>query len=907
MDFKTKLDEIDERLRRIEAHLSLEALPRMPELLRRPGTVDPRPDAVVVAAMSEPAIAVSPRDFVGDPPDAPSELRLHNVLDTFGRRSPGGGGTKPAAKTSIDYERFFGVAVLGRIGIAAVLLAAGYFGQLGWREIGPWGRVAVVYGLAALFIAVGTVLRKKVSRLYLALLWGGGTAAMYLAGVLAKLRFGIVGPTQALVMLIAGCAVGQFLAYKVRFQALAITALVGAFAAPVLVGSPADARTVLMVYLLALHAWGAFTEKRFGWEGARLVGVAGTLVVGCLWLGAHGQMDVSTYAHIQGYIFGLTLPEWGAAVLGRAGNVTRARVLFGLAFVLEGAAFLPPGAFVAFGGWPGLVLTHTILSNVMPLVALAWAALAVAARAREAAPTHVTTALARVAIAMILPSVWMVFRGRGLTMDDVRTCALAALAAVAVLLVVVRNRFGLRDLGALTAAVLPIFTLNAIGHPDARILLAIVPAAALVGWGRDERTRSAGYVAGVCSILIGFSGATSPSILVAGFGAFAAWAVLARETRRLRDSDGLRQIVDVSFAAAVALWTVLALVDGAFFAVPSPLANPGTAAALLLAAAIVVRAPWRADKPRVLPSTLFAGAALVAIVGLTAWRELHAALATHATADAQLGVETFFFCGAALAALGLARRTGVRYFAALAIGLIVLAHHHTYDSIDLPGNPWWIVGEIAALAASAWALGATARVTKGEDGERLASAFGALAAIVPWFVADAAHRLGHAPLLANPRFVGGVVLAGMLVLVRFEAKRGLPRVLAVVVGIASALVAFEAGRLEVVGAVTALDSQPWRDALGSLYTAVFASGVLAVGFARRAADLRWLALSGFGILVLKVAFHDLANLSTPLRILITGCFGVILLLAAYAYARGRRVEASPASGQPPTGPTLPPG
>ena len=43
-------------------------------------------------------------------------------------------------KTSIDYERFVGVAVLGRVGIAAVLLAAGDFGQLGWREIGRAAR-----------------------------------------------------------------------------------------------------------------------------------------------------------------------------------------------------------------------------------------------------------------------------------------------------------------------------------------------------------------------------------------------------------------------------------------------------------------------------------------------------------------------------------------------------------------------------------------------------------------------------------------------------------------------------------------------------------------------------------------------------------------------------------------------
>ena len=41
-----------------------------------------------------------------------------------------------------DWERFFGLAVLGRICVAAVLLAAGYFAQLAYKGLPPFGKVA---------------------------------------------------------------------------------------------------------------------------------------------------------------------------------------------------------------------------------------------------------------------------------------------------------------------------------------------------------------------------------------------------------------------------------------------------------------------------------------------------------------------------------------------------------------------------------------------------------------------------------------------------------------------------------------------------------------------------------------------------------------------------------------------
>jgi hypothetical protein len=40
----------------------------------------------------------------------------------------------------------------------------------------------------------------------------------------------------------------------------------------------------------------------------------------------------------------------------------------------------------------------------------------------------------------------------------------------------------------------------------------------------------------------------------------------------------------------------------------------------------------------------------------------------------------------------------------------------------------------------------------------------------------------------------------------------------------------------------------------------------------------------------KVGLVDLASVDTPFRVLVTGCLGVVLLLAAYAYARTARAR-----------------
>lgn len=893
MNLELRLNAIDERLRRLEAHVGLVAIPAPSGVPAR--AVDPTPVPVPVPAASAATAAArthaaAPTLPASPPPPAPTSAPTPPAAPARPRRAPAlvrAG----AAKAPRDLERFVGVAVLGRIGIAAVLLAAVYFGQLGWREITPAAKVGVVYALAGALVGVGAAVRRKASRLYVAMLFGGGTAAMYLAGVLARLAFHIVGPLEGLVMLAAACATGQFLAHRARMQVLAIVALGGAFAAPLLVGSPTDARTSLLVYLLALHAWAAFAERSFGWKGARVVGVLGTTIVALAWLVAHGGVDASTYVHLHAYFFGLTAPEWGRAILGRELAAGRARVVLVFALLFEGLVFLP--IFVA-GALGARFEAVPVASDVIPAIALVWTALAVLARRRTNAPIATSRVPAHLAALLLVPAVCFVGYGRGLEEPALATLALVLLAALSIGLRVARARFGLSAAAPLCAALVALGIVAAHGiasdvPPQAlHLLLGLVPALVLTVTRGFAVVRTAGLLVGLAAIATGLPVAYDARGVASIFAAGSAWVLLARASGRVALSAVLVGVIDVVLALATVAWIVPALSSGVFVRVDRAVVNWGSAAALALAATIAAVGPWRRRRPQGLDTGVVLVAAWVGLLGCAAWREVHAALSAHATTSTQAGLETFFFCAAALGSTLVGRRLGAPGFALLSTGVFALGFARASAALYAPGEGAWIAAELAGLAVSAWAIGALERT--GRAAARVVSTIALLSVGLLFLNAMSMHRLGGGPLVFNARFAAGLALALVFACTRFEARRGLPAAAVVLLGVASSAAGFLAGHLEVRDAVASAASSSWRDAAASLHAALFAAGLLTLGFVRRAADLRWCALAGFGLVVVKVAIHDLASVSTPIRILISGGFGVILLVAAYAYARAKQGE-----------------
>src|SRR5690606_18824765 len=151
---------------------------------------------------------------------------------------------------------------------------------------------------------------------YVALLWGGGVAITYVAGVLAHLRYEVVSESIALLSLLASSVLGQFLACRLRLEIMASVALAGAYAAPLIVGSPSPTPTGFFVLLLSLHSWAAWTEYRWQWLHARALAVIATVVLVLGWYVTNGIVTPWSFlVHLEAVWLLLALPELLRAAL----------------------------------------------------------------------------------------------------------------------------------------------------------------------------------------------------------------------------------------------------------------------------------------------------------------------------------------------------------------------------------------------------------------------------------------------------------------------------------------------------------------------------------------------------------------------------------------------------------------
>ncbi|MFO0931590.1 MAG: DUF2339 domain-containing protein [Planctomycetota bacterium] len=826
-----------------------------------------------------------------DPPEAPD-------APPTPRRAPDprwSPGATPAPRR--DLERFVGVAVLGRVGIGALMLAAGYFAQWTYVRIPPVGRVGLIYALAALLVGAGALLRRRVAPTFIGILWGGGTAVAYLAGVVARLRYDLVDPTTALAMLVGASMLGDALARKARLEGVALVAISGAVVAPLLVGSTADHRTALLVYLLAVYAWGMFVARQRGWSLAGIVALCGNVLVASLWLASNGGHDVSTYLHVHAYLVGWTLPLVLASV--------RSRVRTAPFVPLVGAMLLLAElilAGVSQGGPYGLARWFSVVAGA------GWAAAALALRGAAGPDGTLHRWFARIAGGLLV--VGAVF---ACVQDGPSTLAergpLVGLLAVASLSLLARPRLGVGD-GVAFAAALVATALTALGSFSDEFAWRLVPIATamlVVVFGSSSPWRVAGFVvaAAGAAVAVPVRWVDPGFLLVGGFGAAAVVAAIGFvRAATLPDPRGDRELEGAAallLAAATLTWLLRVL--GTSWGVVAPaILNPGTVAGavLLVTCAVFARPttrPGRADRFAKGLLQLSALALVVAGVG----REVHGATSALAAADVGRAIDTLAFTGiAGVLALFAGRRGSWTTSVGAALAWLVAAVH-VLLTIRRPGGPWTAALQVLSVAAPPYLFLGARRATDAAAGTRAgAVAVGGLfVALAMWILSWASGRFAGSDVLVNARFATGALLVAGLA----SARGGTPtarHALAVLACFLSVVVAVP----EVLEATRGIDVLATRRALVSVYVALHTSAVLGIGFRRRDRVLRWLALAGYGAVVVKVGLFDLASVETPVRVLVTGCLGAILLAAAGAYARRMR-DAGPPRGDDDAPPSVP--
>jgi hypothetical protein len=531
-------DELPDRLSRLERQV--EALQEELRALRR-GREEP-------LAGPEPPAPVAPPMVPGPPSRSDSVTPPPGPLTAPTRSA--------ARKPARDMESFVGLAVLGRVGIGAVVLAAVYFGQLGWTQLGPVGRVLSVHALGAVLVGAGFALRHRVSQLYVAYLFGGGVALTYVASAFAHFRYDLLGDGLALLALLCSAALGQWLAFVLAVEAVATVSLVLAFAAPFLVGSTATSPTGLFVLALALHTWSAWLERTRGWHAARGVGVLGAVACVLAWYGEHTPIpNWTSILQVEAVVLGVAAPDLIAAARRAVSPAWRD---LALAWGLGVAQF---AVFLFFG-------TTSIDTREFGVVAALGMLLGGALLRRRGAGC--AAGIARGG-SLLLPIAALAFafqQRRVYALTDDRWFVESGLTAAAVLLAGVRRFTGVGDLGLAFAALLaglPV-TSRWQGFHTTDVwfaLLASVPALVLLVTGATGVGPAVGAIAASVVLFLGIWPDGGLSAADGGLASLALVLVAAVGTGAILRSAGTASRIQRAAGAAIlcavaVLWTVAA-------------------------------------------------------------------------------------------------------------------------------------------------------------------------------------------------------------------------------------------------------------------------------------------------------------------------------------------------------------
>ena len=178
-------------------------------------------------------------------------------------------------------ERWIGQRAFLAVGVVALLMATGYLLKLsfdrGW--ISPVMRCA---GGALLGLAVGAIgwrLHQRY-RTYGAALIGAGCGIIYLSVWAACRLYEVIPPTTGIVGLALVSVALATIAFAINIEALGTTAALGAFMAPVLLGSNDTNANLLLLYLASMAAGLGLVAARRGWRLTMIVVAASYFGVG---------------------------------------------------------------------------------------------------------------------------------------------------------------------------------------------------------------------------------------------------------------------------------------------------------------------------------------------------------------------------------------------------------------------------------------------------------------------------------------------------------------------------------------------------------------------------------------------------------------------------------------------------
>ena len=252
----------DDRLERLERRVAV-----LEALVRAAGQRDSADAGLPLGGEEVPAIP-APAPVVALPPPAPAP-------------PPRRPAAPPPSRMPDFTEQWIGQRGLLAVGVVALLMATGYLLKLSFERgwISPVMRCTGGAVLGVVVGAIGWRLHQRY-RTYGAALIGCGCGIIYLSVWAACRLYEVIPPTTGIVGLAMVSVALAMVALAINVEALGTTAALGAFMAPVLLGSNDTNANLLLLYLSSMAAGLGLVAARQRWRITMFVVAASYFGVG---------------------------------------------------------------------------------------------------------------------------------------------------------------------------------------------------------------------------------------------------------------------------------------------------------------------------------------------------------------------------------------------------------------------------------------------------------------------------------------------------------------------------------------------------------------------------------------------------------------------------------------------------
>jgi uncharacterized membrane protein len=171
------------------------------------------------------------------------------------------------ARPGVSFENFVGLRLIHFIGIIVLVigLAIGVKYAIDRNLISPLARIALAYGAGAALLFFSIRLQKKYA-LFSSILFSGAMASLYFTTYAAFEYYALMPRGVCFGLMLAFTIVTVWQSLRLNSQAIAVLALVGAYAIPFLVGKESGRPEMLFSYITLINAAILFLSFKKYWR-----------------------------------------------------------------------------------------------------------------------------------------------------------------------------------------------------------------------------------------------------------------------------------------------------------------------------------------------------------------------------------------------------------------------------------------------------------------------------------------------------------------------------------------------------------------------------------------------------------------------------------------------------------------